>query len=438
MQKVVGVRFKTAGKIYYFDPLGIHLEKGDNVVVETARGLEYGSVSSGIKYLEEDEIIKELKPVIRKATGKDRKQHEKNLKKAEEALEICRKEVEKEGLDMKLIRAEYTFNASKVIFYFTADGRVDFRELVKKLAAIFRIRIELRQIGVRDESKILGGVGPCGCELCCNKWLGDFQPVSIKMAKEQGLSLNPSKISGICGRLLCCLQYESEFYEDAIGRLPKVGDRVTTEDGRGVVERVNVLKETALVKFDNDGDIAFREYSCADIGTKGCPRGAECASENCPKKREGANAASAASPKLRIVEEYDEEDRKNSGQSRKSQKKRRPRKKKKSQPSKDAQAQPSESASEKSTESGRKKNSQSRNSRKRRPSRKNQNRKNQGTGKPDASRQNASGENRGKNSQEKGGQKGGFSRNRRRRPRRNNRRKPANAGGTRPENSEKK
>lgn len=265
MQKVVGVRFKPAGKIYYFDPENIYLKLQDNVIVETARGLEYGTVAGKVKYVEEEELTKPIKPVIRKATAKDTKTHEENLKKAKKALEICKKEVEKQGLDMKLIRAEYTFNAQKVIFYFTADGRIDFRELVKHLAAIFRIRIELRQIGVRDESKILGGIGPCGCELCCNKWLGEFQPVSIKMAKEQGLSLNPSKISGICGRLLCCLQYEHNCYEDALARLPRVSDKVKTEDGVGTIERLNVLKETLLVKFENDGDIAFKEYKSDEV-----------------------------------------------------------------------------------------------------------------------------------------------------------------------------
>lgn len=265
MQKVVGIRFKKAGKIYYFDPENIFLKLGDNVIVETARGLEYGIVSSKVKYVSEEELKPPVKPVIRKATQKDTKIHEENLEKAKKALQICKKEVEKQKLDMKLIRAEYTFNANKVIFYFTADGRIDFRELVKNLAGIFRIRIELRQIGVRDEAKILGGVGPCGCGLCCNKWLGEFEPVSIKMAKEQGLSLNPSKISGMCGRLLCCLQYEYNCYEDALSRLPSLADRVNTPDGEGTVERLNILKETFLVKFDNDGDLSFKEYTSDEI-----------------------------------------------------------------------------------------------------------------------------------------------------------------------------
>ncbi|MCR2032219.1 PSP1 domain-containing protein [Anaerofustis stercorihominis] len=296
MQKVVGVRFKPAGKIYYFDPTNIYLKLEDNVIVETARGLEYGTVASKVKYVEEDEVTKPIKPVIRKATVKDTKTNEENLKKAEKALKICKEEIIKQKLDMKLIRAEYTFNASKVIFYFTADGRIDFRELVKNLASIFKIRIELRQIGVRDEAKILGGVGPCGCGLCCNKWLGEFEPVSIKMAKEQGLSLNPSKISGICGRLLCCLQYEHNCYEDALSRLPKVSDKVKTPDGIGTVERLNVLKETFLVKFENDGDIAFKEFTNGEVKVlkkkkKRCSNKDTCQNKSCPNHDKHAEHA---------------------------------------------------------------------------------------------------------------------------------------------------
>lgn len=288
MQKVVGVRFKPAGKIYYFDPTNVYLRIGDNVIVETARGLEYGTVASRVKYVSEEELTKPIKPVIRRATSKDTKAHNDNLEKASKALEICKEEIEKQNLDMKLIRAEYTFNASKVIFYFTADGRIDFRELVKNLAAIFKIRIELRQIGVRDESKILGGIGPCGCELCCNKWLGEFEPVSIKMAKEQGLSLNPSKISGICGRLLCCLQYEHNCYEDALSRLPKASDKVKTPDGIGTVERLNVLKETFLVKFEDGEDISFKEYTSSEVKVikkkkknNNCPNKNNCKNQGC-------------------------------------------------------------------------------------------------------------------------------------------------------------
>ncbi|MFA0815960.1 MAG: stage 0 sporulation family protein [Anaerofustis sp.] len=264
MQKIVGIRFKHAGKIYYFDPQQIYLKVGDNVIVETARGLEYGNVAMKVKYVEENELKHPIKPVVRKATFKDDKLHEKNLAKAEEAIGICKEQIIKHKLEMKLIRAEYTFDATKIIFYFTADGRVDFRELVKDLASIFRIRIELRQIGVRDEAKMMGGIGGCGRCLCCNKWLGEFQPVSIKMAKEQNLSLNPGKISGICGRLLCCLQYEHEFYEEALKELPDLGQTVKTPDGEGVVLKLNVLLDTVNVKLNSDDHI-IREYSKNDL-----------------------------------------------------------------------------------------------------------------------------------------------------------------------------
>ncbi len=263
MQKIVGIKFKSAGKIYYFDPQQIYLKIDDNVIVETARGLEFGTVASKVRMVEESELKHPIKPVIRKTTFKDEKTHEANISKAEEAIEICRKQIEKNKLEMKLIRAEYTFDASKIIFYFTADGRVDFRELVKDLAAIFRIRIELRQVGVRDEAKILGGIGCCGRSLCCNKWLGEFEPVSIKMAKEQGLSLNPGKISGICGRLLCCLQYEHETYECALKELPFVGDKVRTSDGVGTVTKLSVLAGKATVFFNKDE--VNREYDKNDL-----------------------------------------------------------------------------------------------------------------------------------------------------------------------------
>ncbi len=264
MQKIVGVRFKSAGKIYYFDPQQIYLKLNDNVIVETARGLEYGTVASKVRYVEEMELKHPVKPVVRKSTLKDDKSHEKNLEKAEEAIALCKEQIDKHKLNMKLIRAEYTFDATKIIFYFTADGRVDFRELVKDLAAIFRIRIELRQIGVRDEAKMMGGIGCCGKGLCCNKWLGEFQPVSIKMAKEQGLSLNPGKISGICGRLLCCLQYEHECYEDALKELPDVGQTVKTSDGEGTIQKINVLLGKVLVKISNE-DHLVKEYDKSEI-----------------------------------------------------------------------------------------------------------------------------------------------------------------------------
>ncbi len=259
MQKIVGVKFKSVGKIYFFDPQQIYLRVGDNVIVETARGMEFGMVASKVRMVKESELKHPIKPVLRKATREDERAHARNLEKAEEALKICQQQVDKNKLDMKLVRAEYTFDASKIIFYFTADGRVDFRELVKDLAAIFKIRIELRQIGVRDEAKLMGGIGCCGRELCCHRWLGEFEPVSIKMAKEQGLSLNPGKISGICGRLLCCLQFEHECYECAIKALPYVGDRVKTPDGFGVIQKLNVLGGKATVELDNEGGI--REYT---------------------------------------------------------------------------------------------------------------------------------------------------------------------------------
>ena len=257
MQKIVGIKFKSVGKIYFFDPGQIYLRVGDNVIVETARGLEYGTVASKVRSVPEDSLKHAVKPVLRKGTPEDAVTNDNNLRKAIDAMRICQQQIEKDGLAMKLIRAEYTFDSSKVIFYFTADGRIDFRELVKELAGIFRIRIELRQIGVRDEAKLLGGIGCCGRELCCNKWLGDFEPVSIKMAKEQGLSLNPGKISGICGRLLCCLQYEHENYECVLKQMPSVGDKVRTPDGNGTVTKLNVLAEKVTVDFGEDG---VRDY----------------------------------------------------------------------------------------------------------------------------------------------------------------------------------
>ncbi|MCL1802686.1 MAG: stage 0 sporulation family protein [Eubacteriaceae bacterium] len=260
MQKVVGVRFKPAGKIYHFDPDQIYLKNNDRVIVETARGLEYGYVVSKVKYVDDYDVKHPIKPVIRKATPKDDRIHEANLEKSPAAMEICKKQVAKHGLGMKIINAEYTFDSTEVIFTFTADGRVDFRELVKDLASIFKIRIELRQVGVRDESKLLGGIGPCGCDLCCHKWLGDFQPVSIKMAKEQGLSLNPGKISGICGRLLCCLQYEHNCYESSLRKLPAANQQVNTPDGNGTVHKLNVLKETVFVKLYVDDGTIIKEY----------------------------------------------------------------------------------------------------------------------------------------------------------------------------------
>lgn len=266
MIKVVGVRFKKAGKIYYFDPGDINVEKSDNVIVETARGIEFGECVTGPKLVKEDDIVSPLKSVIRKATGEDIACHNENKIKEKEAFDICNQKILEHELVMKLIDVEYTFDNNKVIFYFTADGRVDFRELVKDLATIFRTRIELRQIGVRDESKMVGGLGPCGRPLCCSSFLGDFVPVSIKMAKEQNLSLNPTKISGICGRLMCCLNYEQETYEETRKKLPRVGSIVETEDGRGEVVFNSVVKELVKVKLKTkDGEEVIREYNLEDV-----------------------------------------------------------------------------------------------------------------------------------------------------------------------------
>ena len=242
MIKVIGVRFKKAGKIYYFSPADFDIKRGQYVIVETARGIEFGECVIGIKEISEDEIVSPLKCVIRIADEKDIMKHRENKAKEIEALDICLKKIKEHNLDMKLIDVEYTFDNNKVIFYFTADGRVDFRELVKDLATIFKTRIELRQIGVRDEAKMVGGLGPCGRPMCCSTFLGDFASVSIKMAKEQNLSLNPTKISGICGRLMCCLNYEQSTYEEIRKRLPKVGAIVKTEYGNGFVIGNSIVK----------------------------------------------------------------------------------------------------------------------------------------------------------------------------------------------------
>ena len=251
MIKVIGVRFRTAGKIYYFDPLQFDVKRGDHVIVETARGVEYGTVVGNPRMVEDDKVIQPLKPVLRIATERDDEQEASNKQKEKNAFRICQEKIAKHGLDMKLIDAEYTFDNNKVLFYFTADGRIDFRELVKDLASVFKTRIELRQIGVRDETKILGGIGICGRVLCCHSHLSEFVPVSIKMANEHNLSLNPTKISGVCGRLMCCLKHEEETYEDLNRRLPGVGDYVTTDDGlKGEVASVNVLRQLVKVLVD--------------------------------------------------------------------------------------------------------------------------------------------------------------------------------------------
>lgn len=265
MVKVVGVRFKKAGKIYYFDPGDLVIELNGNAIVETARGVEFGQVVVPNTEVSEDEIVAPLKKVIRIATEEDKDHHEENVRKEKEAFDVCLQKIQDHSLDMKLIDVEYTFDNNKVLFYFTADGRVDFRELVKDLASVFRTRIELRQIGVRDEAKMMGGLGVCGRVLCCNSFLGDFQPVSIKMAKEQGLSLNPTKISGACGRLMCCLKYEQDAYEEIIARVPKEGAIVETPDGQGVVMAISLLKELIKVKLDKGNETDLKIYNASEV-----------------------------------------------------------------------------------------------------------------------------------------------------------------------------
>lgn len=261
MIKVIGVRFRQAGKIYYFDPLDFDIEVGQHVIVETARGVEYGLVLTGPREVEDDKVVQPLKQVIRVATPEDDEIEMKNKEKEKAAFKICLEKIAKHNLEMKLIDAEYTFDNNKVLFYFTADGRIDFRELVKDLASVFKTRIELRQIGVRDETKIMGGYGICGRQLCCHTFLSEFAPVSIKMAKEQNLSLNPTKISGVCGRLMCCLKNEEETYEYLNSRLPNVGDTVTTDDGlKGEVSSVNVLRQMVKVLVENNDEKELHEY----------------------------------------------------------------------------------------------------------------------------------------------------------------------------------
>lgn len=269
MVKIIGVRFRKAGKIYYFDPKNMEIKRGDHVIVETARGIEYGTVVVGNKDVEEESVVQPLKPVLRMATPEDDERVRRNKENEREALRICQEKIRKRGLEMKLIDAEYTFDNNKILFYFTADGRIDFRELVKDLAAVFKTRIELRQIGVRDETKILGGVGSCGRALCCHSYLSDFVPVSIKMAKEQNLSLNPTKISGVCGRLMCCLKNEEDTYEYLNSKLPGVGDKVTAIDGaQGEVHSVNVLRQTVKVIVDVEDEKELREYPAEELKFK--------------------------------------------------------------------------------------------------------------------------------------------------------------------------
>lgn len=269
MTRVIGVRFRNVGKIYYFSPKDLEIHTGDHVIVETARGVEYGHVVLTPRDVEDEKVIQPLKEVIRIANPQDDKKEEINRKKEKEAFQVCLKKIREHSLEMKLIDVEYTFDNNKILFYFTADGRIDFRELVKDLAAIFKTRIELRQIGVRDETKILGGIGICGRPLCCHTYLSEFVPVSIKMAKEQNLSLNPTKISGVCGRLMCCLKNEEETYEELNRKLPNTGDRVTTPEGlKGEVQSVNVLRQLVKVIVDVEDEKEIREYQASELKFK--------------------------------------------------------------------------------------------------------------------------------------------------------------------------
>ncbi len=265
MKSIIGVRFRKPGKIYFFDPSNLEIKNGDKVLVETAMGQELGEVVISKREVPEKTLTKPLKKVIRVATQKDLKCEEENHKKEEEAFKICQEKIKKYNLDMNLTEVEYKFDNSKILFYFTADGRIDFRELVKDLAAIFKTRIELRQIGVRDEVKRIGGNGVCGRELCCCSFLGNFETVSIKMAKEQNMSLNPSKISGNCGRLMCCLKYEQDVYEDKLKKLPKIGAIVKTDDGEGIVDSIETLREIVRVKFKDGDDTFYKKYPASEL-----------------------------------------------------------------------------------------------------------------------------------------------------------------------------
>ena len=265
MKNIIGVRFKKLGKIYFFNPKNLRVKKGDKVIVETAQGDEYGEVVIPNRHIEDEKILTPLKKVIRIANYKDHKQYEECRKKEKEAFQVCLKKIKEHGLDMTLTDVEYKFDNSKILFYFTADGRIDFRDLVKDLAAIYKTRIELRQIGVRDEVKRIGGNGVCGRELCCCTFLSDFETVSIKMAKEQNLSLNPSKISGNCGRLMCCLKYEDNVYKEKLQKLPNIGAIVKTEDGEGEIDAIETLKERVKVKFKNEEGYSYKRYDAKDI-----------------------------------------------------------------------------------------------------------------------------------------------------------------------------
>ncbi len=287
MINVIGVRFREVGKIYYFTPNNIDVKKNDNVIVETARGVEYGTVVTDIKRIADDELPTPAKPIMRIATEADAATNEKNKKKEQEAFAVCKEKIKKHGLEMKLIGVEYTFDGKKILFYFTADGRIDFRELVKDLAAVYRTRIELRQVGVRDEAKMLGGIGMCGRPLCCSTFLPEFAPVTIKMAKEQNLSLNPTKISGVCGRLMCCLKNEQESYEYLNSNLPDIGEKVKTVDGTfGEVASVNVIRQLVKIVVENDGDREIKEYHIKQIKYKPKKKKFDLAAEELKKLEE--------------------------------------------------------------------------------------------------------------------------------------------------------
>lgn len=269
MAEVVGIKFKHSGKVYFFDPCKMKLSKGDGVIVETARGVEYGKVVSEPREVPEDKIVQPLKPIVRRATADDEARVKKNEAKVADAMKLANEKIAQRGLKMKLIGAEFAFEGGKVVFYFTAAGRIDFRELVKDLASAFHIRIELRQVGIRDETRILGGIAPCGRVCCCASCMPDFRKVTIKMAKTQGLSLNPAKISGLCGRLMCCLEYENEHYSEAFKKMPKVGSEVTTPEGKAIVVSNNMLKMIVKVKTSNsDGSFAYKDFPLADIKFK--------------------------------------------------------------------------------------------------------------------------------------------------------------------------
>ena len=300
MANIIGVRFKKAGKIYFFDPDGKQVKKGEHVIVETSMGMEYGEVVISNRQLPQEKIVAPLKKIIRVANYHDAKQNEENKKQEREAFKICEKKIKEHGLDMKLMDVEFKFDKSKIIFFFTAEGRIDFRELVRDLAAIYKTRIELRQVGVRDEVKRLGGNGVCGRELCCCSFLGNFETVSIKMAKEQNVSLNPSKISGNCGRLMCCLQYEQNVYEEKLKKLPKIGAIVKTADGQGEVCGLETLKEIVKVKFKDGEETFFKKYNAKDIKII----------KNIEKDQENISKEDLA--ELKKLEDLDKKEKKNS------------------------------------------------------------------------------------------------------------------------------